>query len=119
MFFNYSLLASLLLLLSWYPAASKKTVDHSKYQKRVGKKFLDETALKPGVIKLKSGMLIEILKSGDNPDAKSPKESDSCEVTYAGTLKDGKPFDSGNDFLTELSLELNSPWHCTSCLAFC
>lgn len=43
---------------------------------------------------MKSGMVVEILKSGES-DAKSPKAGDSCKVTYAGTFKDGKSFDSG------------------------
>lgn len=40
-------------------------------------------------------MVVEILKSSENPSAKSPRASDSCKVTYAGTFKDGKSFDSG------------------------
>ena len=45
---------------------------------------------KAGFFKLKSGMVVEILKESDKSDAKSPKAGDSCEVTYSGTLKDGK-----------------------------
>jgi FKBP-type peptidyl-prolyl cis-trans isomerase len=60
--------------------------DMSKYLQRTGKKYLDEKAKEPGVIKLKSGMLVEILKSGEDPAAKSPKEGDSCEVTYSGKI---------------------------------
>ena len=56
-------------------------------------KFLEETAKKSGVIRLKSGMLVEILKESDKADAKSPNEGDSCEVTYLGTFKDGNKFD--------------------------
>ena len=40
-------------------------------------------------------MLVEILKEGDNPSAKSPRVGDTCEVTYKGTLRDGTTFDSG------------------------
>ena len=63
------------------------------YLKRTGMKFLEETAKKSGVIRLKSGMLVEILKESDKADAKSPNEGDSCEVTYLGTFKDGNKFD--------------------------
>ena len=52
-------------------------------------------AQRPGVYKLKSGMLVEILKESTKSDARSPTKFDTCEVTYAGTLKDGTPFDSG------------------------
>jgi FKBP-type peptidyl-prolyl cis-trans isomerase FklB len=62
---------------------------------RTGKKFLDEKAKEDGIITLKSGMLVEIMKTGDNPDAKSPRAGDSCDVTYKGTFKDGSSFDGG------------------------
>eukprot|EP01034_Spumella_vulgaris_P021728 gene21728-27781_t len=67
----------------------------NSYIKRTGAKFLKEVSTREGIFELKSGMLVEILKSGDKEDAKSPKAGDSCEVTYSGTLKDGSKFDSG------------------------
>jgi len=67
----------------------------NKYYKRTGQKYLDMVAKSEHVIKLKSGMLVEILKSGSDVNAKSPNLSDECEVTYSGTLKDGTPFDKG------------------------
>lgn len=86
----------LFLCLSIFSCAAKENNDKmNKYLQRTGKKYLEETAKKAGVIKLKSGMLVEILKTSVDPNAKSPKEGDTCEVTYAGTLKDGTPFDSG------------------------
>ncbi|KAJ1441558.1 hypothetical protein B484DRAFT_390623 [Ochromonadaceae sp. CCMP2298] len=74
--------------------AQKKGGDMTKYAKRTGQKYLDETAKKEGVVTLKSGMLVEVLKSGP-ADGKSPTAGDACEVTYAGELKDGTKFDSG------------------------
>ncbi len=56
---------------------------------------MDEVAKREGVIKLKSGMLVEIISSSTNPSAKSPTKSDTCDVSYSGTLKDGTKFDSG------------------------
>ena len=70
-------------------------VDMTKYSKRTGAKYLTETAAKDGVITLKSGMLIEVLKESTLKEPKSPEAGDSCDVTYAGTFKDGKPFDGG------------------------
>ena len=32
-------------------------------------------------------MLVEILKAGSDENAKSPKQSDPCDVTYSGTLR--------------------------------
>lgn len=75
--------------------SEKKKGDMNSYLKRTGAKFLEEVAQKEGVIKLKSGMLIEIIKSSEKSDARSPTVSDTCEVTYAGTFKDGKRFDAG------------------------
>lgn len=62
--------------------------------KRTGAKFLQDVALQEGVVTLQSGMLVQILKTGPE-NGKSPKESDPCEVTYKGTLKDGTQFDAG------------------------
>jgi len=73
----------------------KKKGDMSKYLKRTGEKYLADIAEKEGIYKLKSGMLIEILKESDLPDAKSPTKFDTCDVTYSGTLKDGSKFDAG------------------------
>lgn len=76
-------------------SADKKKADMNNYMKRTGQKFLDEVATREGVITLKSGMLVEILHTTTDPNAKSPTASDSCEVTYSGTLKDGSKFDAG------------------------
>lgn len=75
--------------------AEKKKGDMNSYAKRTGAKFLTEVAQREGIITLKSGMLIEILKSSDKADAKSPELADTCKVTYSGTLKDGSKFDAG------------------------
>lgn len=75
--------------------AEKKKGDINAYNKRTGAKYLADKATQDGVIKLKSGMLVEILKNGENADAKSPTQSDACDVTYSGTLKDGTKFDAG------------------------
>ncbi len=76
-------------------SADKKKGDINAYNKRTGEKFIQEVSQREGVITLKSGMLVEIIKSSTNPDAKSPKAGDQCDVTYTGTLKDGSKFDSG------------------------
>lgn len=63
--------------------------------KEDGIKFLKETEKKEGIMKLKSGMLFEILKSSSNENARSPKVGDSCKTTYLGTFIDGSRFDGG------------------------
>ena len=76
-------------------AEEKRKGDMKAYLKRTGRKFLEDVAEREGIIKLKSGMLVEILKTSSKEDAKSPTKSDPCEVTYRGTLRDGKQFDAG------------------------
>lgn len=95
---SYSLILFLfatILLVSSASADGKKKGDMAAYNKRTGAKYLEEVAQKEGIIELKSGMLVEILKTSDKADAKSPTVSDTCEVTYSGTLKDGSKFDAG------------------------
>jgi FKBP-type peptidyl-prolyl cis-trans isomerase FklB len=79
------------------PMATKKSGSEkmAKYQKRTGALYLSEKAQEGGVIRLKSGMLVEILQESTKKDAKSPTAGDSCEVTYLGTLKNGEKFDGG------------------------
>ena len=70
--------------------------DMNSYLKRTGKKFLDKVVTENENARLlKSGMIVEVLKESTKENAKSPKIGDTCEVTYAGTLKDGSKFDSG------------------------
>jgi FKBP-type peptidyl-prolyl cis-trans isomerase FklB len=95
--FSYAALALAIMcifLISNAWAGSKKG-DMNSYYQRTGAKYLEEVAKKEGVIKLKSGMLVEILNLSEDPNARSPNAGDSCEVTYMGTFKDGKRFDSG------------------------
>lgn len=70
--------------------------DMNSYLKRVGKKYLEKVLSENSNAQLlKSGMIVEVLHESVKADAKSPRQGDSCEVTYAGTLNDGTPFDSG------------------------
>ena len=55
--------------------------------------YLFHTERKPGVQKLKSGILFELLEAGDK-SKKSPNLDDPCTVHYHGTFPDGSVFDS-------------------------
>merc|ERR1719504_407569 len=84
------------MLLSAFVVLGQPEEKMVKYYKRTGQKFLDEKSKEEGVHKLPSGMLYRVLKEGKVKGKKtSPNIGDSCEVTYAGKLKDGTPFDSG------------------------
>ena len=92
---NYLSAVLILLAILAIGAFAEKKGDQTTYLKRVGKKFLDEVASREGIVKIKYGILVEIIKKSEDPDAKSPKSSDPCEVTYKGTFKDGNQFDAG------------------------
>lgn len=64
-------------------------------QKAAQKEYLDNLSQKKGAIVLKSGMIVEILKTSTKAGAKSPTVRDSCECTYLGTFTDGSRFDGG------------------------
>jgi FKBP-type peptidyl-prolyl cis-trans isomerase FklB len=56
-----------------------------------GKQFLEQNSKKPGVKTLPDGLQYEVVKDGTGP---KPKETDTVEVHYHGTLIDGTVFDS-------------------------
>lgn len=78
-------------------ADSKSRVDekYNNYLKRVGNKYLVGVSKRENIIKMKSGMLIEILKTSEEADPISPEAYSDCEITYIGMFPDGKVFDQG------------------------
>ena len=63
-----------------------------------GNHWLKEVAKEEGIIKLKSGLLIRILKKGTG--MKNPKLGTECNMHYTGTFgtyKNGQKFDSSYD----------------------
>ncbi len=56
-----------------------------------GQKFLEANKSKEGVKTTASGLQYKVLKEGDGP---TPKETDTVETNYRGTLLNGKEFDS-------------------------
>lgn len=69
------------------------TKKKSGAEKAKGEAFLNENKKRSGVISLPSGLQYEILQSGEANGMK-PSASDTVVVHYAGTLIDGKEFDS-------------------------
>jgi FKBP-type peptidyl-prolyl cis-trans isomerase FkpA len=57
----------------------------------IGKAFLADNALKPGVITTASGLQYLVLHEGTG---KSPRKTDTVVVNYRGTLLNGVEFDS-------------------------
>ena len=59
--------------------------------KKEGEAFLAGNKTKEGVVSLPSGLQYKVLREGTGP---SPKETDTIEANYSGTLIDGTEFDS-------------------------
>lgn len=75
-------------------------------------KWLEEKAAEEGVVKLESGLMYKVLKSG-KAWAKSPMAHTQCTCKYRGTLtpaNGGKQFDAGEiDFAPVGRPSSNSP----------
>ena len=59
-YISFAIFCLTLLLVQLNPSLAAKKTDLSKYQKRTGQKYLDEVAQRDGIVKLKSGMLVEV-----------------------------------------------------------
>ena len=66
--------------------------------------FLAQNKTRPGVKETASGLQYEVLRSGSGP---KPKESDTVEVHYHGTLTDGTVFDSSVERGETISFPVN------------
>lgn len=71
---------------------------------KAGQDFLEANKLKPGIVSLPSGLQYEILVEGSGP---KPKETDSVNCHYHGTLMDGTVFDSSVQRGRPISFGLN------------
>ena len=85
-------------------AELKKQNEEGEKHKMDGQKFLEENKNKEGVKVTESGLQYEILTEGKG---KSPKDTDTVEVHYRGTLIDGTEFDSSYKRNESISFPLN------------
>lgn len=88
----HTLIFVIIALLSLTTINAATGPDMSKYNTRVGSKFLEDNAVKEGVITTASGLQYEILQKGEG--TVHPTKSDKVKVHYHGTLISGKVFDS-------------------------
>ena len=70
---------------------SAKQNEMLQMNKEAGVQFLVENKRKENVVELPSGLQYEVITEGDG---ESPKETDTVECHYHGTLIDGTVFDS-------------------------
>lgn len=73
-------------------AAEEKT--KAETNKKAGDAFLATNKAKKGVTTTASGLQYEVVKAGTGP---KPKDTDTVQVHYTGTLLDGTKFDSSVD----------------------
>lgn len=73
---------------------SQKQKMASDKNAEAGRKFLEETKKKPGVVTTASGLEYEVIKKGSGP---MPTATDTVVTHYHGTLIDGTVFDSSVD----------------------
>ena len=91
-FFEALFAIFLVCTINMIAGETSKKGDYTAYNKRTNALYLEETAKKAGVFKMRSGLLIEVIHLSNKPDAKSPNEKDPCDVTYVGTFRTGKYF---------------------------
>ena len=60
-----------------------------------GDKFIEEISKQKDIYKMKSGILIQIISNAQNPEAKSPRMSDSVILEWDGFLYNKTKFDGG------------------------
>jgi FKBP-type peptidyl-prolyl cis-trans isomerase len=73
--------------------------------KKEGEAFLADNKTKEGVILLPSGLQYKILKQGSGA---KPKESDTVEIDYRGTLINGTEFDSSYKQKQSVNLQISA-----------
>lgn len=71
--------------------AQEQRMQLAEKNRKEGEAYLAANGKKEGVVTLPSGLQYKVIRSGDGP---SPKETDSVETHYRGTLIDGTEFDS-------------------------
>lgn len=68
--------------------------DMKKYYKRTGDKYIEDMCNSEKIIKLKSGLCIELLKNTTRSTARSPRPQDKCIIKFTGRLRNGTIIDS-------------------------
>jgi len=80
----------------------------AKKNQEAGQAFLEANKKKEGVVVLPSGIQYQVLKEGDG---KKPKDTDTVEVHYRGTLVNGTEFDSSHKRNEPATFQVNGVIH--------
>jgi FKBP-type peptidyl-prolyl cis-trans isomerase FkpA len=89
--------------------AKAKRKQKGEKQAALGKEFLEKAAAEKGAVKTESGLVYISLKEGEGA---SPTATDTVKVHYAGTLIDGKEFDSSYKRNKPIDFSLNGVIKC-------
>jgi len=80
----------------------------AKKNQEAGQAFLEANKKKEGIVVLPSGIQYQVLKEGDG---KKPKDTDTVEVHYRGTLVNGTEFDSSHKRNEPATFQVNGVIH--------
>jgi len=84
----------ILFLLTFLFAASAACADTYDLSPESNAKFLADFAAKPGVVKLKDGLMYRVIKAGNGHGTSPIARQDIAVVEYKGWLIDGTVFDA-------------------------
>ena len=76
---------------------AQEAYEIAEMHKQEGYRFLNDVFIRPDIIKLKTGLLFEKMKTSDDIFAKSPRAKDFCTVNYIGYFKNGTEFERSNE----------------------
>jgi FKBP-type peptidyl-prolyl cis-trans isomerase FklB len=83
------MLALVLVTLPGPTAGDEELERHWAQLKKEGDAYMVEIAQKEGVIRLKTGVMVEIIKTSTKKEPLSPAPHGKCHMELIGTLRDG------------------------------
>ena len=89
--------------------AQERAQAAAQKEREAGMKVLEEAAAEEGAIETESGMIYKIVEEGTG---ESPTATDTVEVHYRGTLRDGSVFDSSYERGEPATFPLNQVIPC-------
>jgi FKBP-type peptidyl-prolyl cis-trans isomerase len=89
--------------------AQQRAQAATQKERDAGMQVVDEAAAEAGAVKTESGMVYTILEEGSGD---SPSPTDTVQVHYKGTLRDGTTFDSSYDRGQPATFPLNQVIPC-------
>jgi FKBP-type peptidyl-prolyl cis-trans isomerase len=89
--------------------AQERAQAAAQKERDAGMQMVEDAAAEEGAVKTESGMVYRVLEEGDGA---SPAATDTVQVHYKGTLRDGSTFDSSYDRGQPATFPLNQVIPC-------